>query len=203
MLILQIVLSAILFFSQGENTNWTMRVTEDGVSVYTRFVEGSSIEECKTVVRLQNTTLADVLEIILDVKNYPSLFPDCSHAEILLQKGKYYDIHYYEINAPWPVKDRDAIFESSTTISEDGKRALVSQKSIGDYREEKKSFVRIKKGYATWEIEETEPGKVLVTYQFLTDPGGGIPAWLINSAIVSNPLKTMHNLQDRIKKSGH
>ena len=201
MLLLHFILAGILYFTQGENTGWTMRVTEDGVSVYTRQVEGSAIEECRAVVTLPNTTVTQVLDIILDVKNYPSLFPDCNQAEILLQKGKYYDIHYYAMKAPWPVKDRDAIFESATTVSPDGKRAQVLQKSAGDYMEEKKNYVRIKKGYASWDLEETEPGNIKVIYQFLTDPGGGIPAWLINSAIVSNPLKTLHNLQARIKKS--
>lgn len=183
----------------GEENNWTLRVTEDGVSVYTRDARNSAIDECRAVTVLPNTNLTRVLDIILDVKNYPSLFPDCVDAEILLQKGKYYDIHYYAMKAPWPVKDRDAIYESVTTLSPDGKQALVVLKCAADYRAEKKNYVRIKQGDASWELEETGPGTIRVTYRFLVDPGGGIPAWLINSAIVSNPLKTLQNLQKKVK----
>jgi ribosome-associated toxin RatA of RatAB toxin-antitoxin module len=196
---LYLLLAGIMSVSPDEKTDWTMRVNEDGVSVYTRDVANSDIDECRAVTTLANTSLRKVLDILLDVNNYPSLFPDCFKAEILVQNGKYYDIHYYAMKAPWPVKDRDAIYESTTTLSGDGKQALVTLKCKADYREEEKNFVRIKKGDASWELEETNPNTIRVTYRFLVDPGGGIPAWLINSAIVSNPLKTMHNLQKKVK----
>lgn len=198
MYFLHLLLAGILFLTPDKKNNWTLRVTEDGISVYTRAVANSPIDECRAVTTLSNTTLTKALDIILDVNNYPTLYPDCSNAQVLLQKGKYYDIHYFAMKAPWPVKDRDAVYESTTTLSDDGKHALVVLKSVSDYLEEKKNFVRIRKGDATWELQVTGANTLRVSYWFLADPGGGIPAWLINSAMVSSPLKTLQNLRKRV-----
>lgn len=198
--ILIALLTIVAFLPSQEERNWTLRVVEDGISVYTRKAATTDILECQAVATLDRVSLAEVLDVILDVEGYPSLFPDCIASETLFRDGKYHDIHYYAMKAPWPVKDRDAIYESVTTLAPDGRNAKVVLWSVPDYRPEKKDFIRIRKGEATWELSEFQDSTVRVTYWFLADPGGGIPVWLINSAMVSNPLKTMINL--RKKTSG-
>jgi hypothetical protein len=111
-----------------------------------------------------------------------------------LQKGKYYDIHYFRIRAPWPIKDRDAIYESATTISKDRKLAHVSLSPQGRYLEEKENIVRMYKGSGYWELEEDANRNVKLSYQFHGFPGGNIPAWL------SNPYRTLQNLRNRVEK---
>lgn len=73
------------------------------------------------------------MNVILDVDNYTNLFPDCIKAKILEQNGNYYNIHYFNIKAPWPVKNRDAIYESVTTLADNGKYAQVDLKPLGNY----------------------------------------------------------------------
>lgn len=137
----------------------------------------------------------------MDVENYSNLIPDCAESKVLLRKGKYYDVRYFRIKAPWPVSDRDAIFEATTTFSKNGKKAKVYLNPLPDYLEEKENLVRIKKGYGFWEVEELPDKSIQVVYQSLGDPGGAIPAWLANSAAVSNPFETLQNLQREINES--
>ncbi|MCW8804461.1 MAG: hypothetical protein OQK57_08695, partial [Ignavibacteriaceae bacterium] len=98
--------------------------------------------------------------------------------------------------APWPVKNRDSVYESVTKISEDKKYARIVLKPLGNYIEEKKGFVRMYNGNGFWELEETEDNTIQITYQFLSDPGGKVPAWLSNSMVVSSPFQTLINLRD-------
>lgn len=148
------ILFISLFFSNlTSEQGWELRKQKSGIEIYTREIEGSSFDEFKGLTTITNTSINKVLEVILDVNNYTFLFPDCMTAKILEQKGKYYDIHYFTIKAPWPVKNRDAIYEATTTISENKKYAKVVLIPLGNYMEEKKGFVRMYKGNGFWELK--------------------------------------------------
>ena len=186
----------LININSGVTTDWKLRREEAGVKIYTRNVAGSPFEEFRGVVTISNTTLTKVLDVITDVKNYPVNFPNCSGAEVLEQKGKYNDIHYITIKAPWPVNDRDAIYEATTTFSKNGKHAYVKLSPRGDYKQESKGFIRVHNGSGFWDLEEIAPNSIRVVYQFHADPAGEIPAWLANSVIVSNPLRTLESLRN-------
>lgn len=198
--IISFLIPCLVLLCSVDATDWKLRKDESGVEIYTRQIEGSAFEEFKGVTTIKNTPLPEVLDVILDVKNYIYLFPDCIEAKILIQKGKYYDIHYFSVKAPWPVKNRDAVYESVTTIEEDGKYAKVSLNPVGGYIEENNESVRMHNGSGFWELREDDTNNTTVTYQFHADPGGEIPAWLANSVVVSNPFKTLNNLKKRFEK---
>jgi ribosome-associated toxin RatA of RatAB toxin-antitoxin module len=197
MLFIRFLLASILLIgaNSGGKYEWKLRREEGGVKIYTRNVPGSPFEEFRGDVTIPNTSITKVLDVIMDVKNYPNNFPNCSSAKVLVQKDKYSDIHYLTIKAPWPVIDRDAIYEATTTFSQNGKRARVQLVPRGDFREENKEFIRVHNGSGFWELEEIAPQTIRVVYQFHADPAGEIPAWIANSVIVINPLKTLESLR--------
>jgi len=195
-----LLLISLFILNIAADSDWVLKKDKSGIQVSTRSVEGSSFEEFKGVTTITNITLTEVLNVILDVKNYTSLFPDCMNPRVLKQDGKFYDIHIVEVKLPWPVKSRDAIYEQKTTISADNKKAIVSLKPMPDYAPEKDGLLRIQKGTGFWELEEDANRNVKVTYQFHGDPGGEIPAWLANSFVVSQPLETLNNLKNRLRK---
>jgi hypothetical protein len=192
------VLLAVIFINANASlsTDWKLRREESGVKIFTRNIQGSPFEEFRGTVTITKTSLTGVLDVIMDVKNYPNNFPNCGSAKVLEQKGKYNDIHYITIKAPWPVNDRDAIYEATTTFSQDGKHAQVKLSPRGDYAQENKNYIRVHNGSGFWELDEVSPGIVQVVYQFHADPAGEIPAWIANSVIVINPLKTLESLRN-------
>lgn len=194
------LLVSVLFCIPKEENEWKKRKEKSGIVVYTRTKQDSSIDEFKAIATFQNITLVEVLDVILDVDSYPEWIPDCKHAEILFKEEKHYDIHYFTIKAPWPVKNRDAIYEMTTTLSNNQKYARVVLKPRGDYIREKRNFVRLYKGSGFWELKAKETNTVVVKYQFMANPGGKIPTWLANSSVVSNPFKTLINLKKILNK---
>ena len=50
-----------------------------------------------------------------------------------------------------------------------------------------------------WEVETVDDKNVLVSYQFLADPEGSLPSWIINMFLVDDPFKTMQNLREYVK----
>lgn len=197
MLFIRLILSGFILIGINESakTDWKLRKEDGGVKIFTRNIEGSPFEEFRGVVTISNTTLTGVLDVIMDVKNYPKNFPNCGSSQVLEKKSKYDDIHYITIDAPWPVTDRDAIYEANTSFYDNGKRAFVKLTPRGDYTEENKNYIRVHNGTGFWELEEVAPNTIQVVYQFHADPAGEIPAWVANSVIVMNPLKTLESLR--------
>jgi hypothetical protein len=200
MLFIKILLLNVVLVNSTETTEWKLRKDATGVQVYTRNIAGSPFEEFKAVVVISNTTLTNVLDVITGVKDYPVNFPNCGSAEVVVQKGKYDDIHYITIDTPWPVTKRDAIYEAATTISPDGKHAVVKLSPHGQLKPERENFIRVYNGSGFWELKEVGTNKIHVVYQFHADPAGSIPAWIANSVIVSNPYRTMQSLREVTKK---
>ncbi len=199
-LFIRVFLAGFILFNSSVNTDWRLRKEESGVKISTRSIKGSPYEEFRAVVSISQTTLTDVLDVIMDVKNYPNNFPNCSSAKVLEQKGKYSDIHYITIATPWPVTPRDAIYEAITSISPNGKYARINLSPLGDYEKEDPKYIRVHNGSGFWELEEIAPNTIQVVYQFHADPAGEIPAWIANSVIVYNPLRTMQSLREKVKK---
>jgi hypothetical protein len=195
-----LLLITLFLFSSANGTDWVLKKDKSGIKVYTRSFEGSSFDEFKGETLIPNVSLSKVLEVILDVKNYGSLFPDCMNPKILKQDGQFYDIHYIQTKGPFPVKDRDCIYEQKTEIDKDGKHAVVRLNPLPDYFAETKEMVRIRKGSGFWELEEDNIKNVKVIYQFHGEPGGDVPSWLANSFVETHPYKTMINLKSRLGK---
>ena len=99
---------------------------------------------------------------------------------------------------PWPIKNRDHIskltvsFPSSTSIK-------VGIESFPDYIPKKDGVVRVKIFFGFWLFEEIEGG-VKVTQQLNGDPGGYLPAFIVNSMLVKAPYDTFLKLKKYLDK---
>ena len=185
---------------QVPDSDWSLRKNKSGIEVFTRSVEGSAFMEFRGMTVIKNVPLIVILEVIMDIKNYESLIPDCMNPRILEQDGKYHVIQYTQTKTPFPVKNRDSIFEQIAEIDNNGKHARVIIRPLPDYIAETQDMVRIRKGTGFWDLVADENGNVIVTYQFHGDPGGDIPSWLANSFVVTQPFKTLENLKRRVEK---
>lgn len=194
------VIFILLIFLPPPATPWELKKEKSGITIFTREVEDSEFHEFKAKITLTETSLLKVLRVILDVENYSELFPDCYDCKILETKGEYYDIHYFAIDGPPLVKDRDAIYEQQTTLSQNNKRAEVRLLPLPDYLPDHPKRIRMKEGTGYWLVEENVDKSIAVTYQFHGNPGGDIPAILANSSIVTHSFKTLKNLQKSVSQ---
>jgi hypothetical protein len=197
-MILRFLIVSVSFLYGAWLSDWDLKKSSSGIEIYTRSFEGSNFDEFKGVTVISDVTLIKVLNVILDVQNYDDLFPDCMNPRILKQEGKWYDIHYIQTKGPFPVKDRDSVFEQVTVLDEDGKHARIMLKPLPDYIAEKEDMVRVRKGSGFWDLKEDDHKNVTVIYQFHGEPGGDIPSWLANSFVVSHPFQTLKNLKSRL-----
>ena len=184
------------FITPHLRSQWTLKKDKNGVQVYTRPVEGSPLKEYRGIVNIK-ATVAAAQALILDLPSYTEWQHNCSKSYLLEQKNEN-DIYGYSLtDAPWPVQDREAIVR--TQISENQGIITMKMTAMPDFIPAKSGVVRVPMMEGFWQISPQENGIIEVVQQVHASPGGSIPDWLANSAVVDTPYKTLLNMKHRLE----
>jgi len=178
---------------------WHLKKFENGISVYTRNSPGSDFKELKSVCSLK-TSLSSIVALLNDWDTYPQWVYKCGKSTTLKKISEGELIHYQTVVAPWPVDSRD--FVVNVRLSQDPVSKVVKIVSTckPDYIPKVDGYVRITEFSASWTLVPQKDGMVEVTYQLLVNPGGYVPAWLVNLAVVDGPYETTLNFRQWVMK---
>ena len=187
------------FAADEKETEWVLAKNKKGVKVYTRKVEGIDFKEFKGIITIK-TSLASLVALARDVEASPEWVENCSKSKLLKRINSTETYTYSLSKAPWPVKDRDAIVHN--VVSQEKRTLVVTIKQTGkpDYIKAEKNITRVKRIEGFWKFTPQKGGNVEVVYQVLSDPGGEIPAWLVNASLVSQPYETLLEMQKMVKR---
>lgn len=189
-----VILSCGLFllqcaFSYDDSHDWVLKKDENGIKVYTRYSPGSNLKEVR-VVNNVNSSLSAIVAILNDTKNYPAWIYACSEAQTLKLVNDRDQYQYSVTNVPWPFSDRDVV--THFKVEQDSVTGIVMVNSTGlpEYIPEKEGRVRVQHFQSNYKLTPLDSGIVKVEFELYVDPGGNIPAWLINANIVLAPYNT-------------
>jgi hypothetical protein len=188
-----------IFSVAQDDKGWTLKKNEDGISVYSKKSSESDIRELKSVCTLK-TSLKTIVAVINDWENYPDWVYRCGESKTLKKISDTEGMHYQTVLVPWPAQNRD--FVVNIKLTQDEKTGVVTILSTckADYIPKAKDHVRITKLVASWTMIPLKEGTIEVINRIHVDPGGNIPAWLVNMAATEGPYQTMVKLKDMIGK---
>ncbi len=177
------------FFSLGDPTDWVLKKNEKGIAVYTRYAESSRLKEIRVVTEVKSS-LSAIVALLLEIKNYPNWIYACSEASLLNVINNHEQYQYQVTHLPWPLSNRDVVSHLKIEQEEETKIVTVANTGEPDYIPQKKGSVRVEHFQSNYKLTPLPGGKVKVEFELFVDPGGNIPAWLINANIVAAPYKT-------------
>lgn len=190
------LLCAFTFEQVDAQENWELRKESDGLRVYTTEIPGSPYKAFRADCEIKAVNITAIAAAILDVKNYILWMPDTKESKIIRQFDDSHDIHYVLTGAPWPVNDRDGVYEQKASYFEPENKVVIQLDCLKEYDfPGKKKVVRMTAGTGFWEITDIGNGKFKLIYQYHAEPGGSIPAWLANTSVVDIPFDLMKNLR--------
>ncbi len=190
------LLISVAFRSSAQH-QWVLKTDEAGIQLYTRTVPSSPYKALKTVCTLQ-TTLTSVAAVLLDVMRTPEWVYGTSSCSILKQESPSVVYYYAEMGMPWPVANRDFIVKISMTQDPVTKVITVLAENQPDFIPEKKKLVRIQNSSGKWQIAPLSDGRVRIEYQLFVDPGGSVPATLVNLFSGKGPFESFRNLKRQV-----
>jgi len=186
----------LMLFSGGSGT-WLLKTQKDGVTIYSRRSAVSKFDDLRIEVDLPGTA-DQVARILLDVEKYPQWAYCTKSASLLKQINKDELIYYSEISAPWPFADRDLC--ADITVCRDSSMGSICLVSTGlkDFLPEKKGLVRVPRSKAVWNLTTKSDKVVHLQYVLEIDPGGTLPAWIVNMFASKGPMETFSNLRKKM-----
>ena len=190
----------LLSYFQGSAQNgWTLKKDKDSIKVYVRGNDQSKFDELKVEVSIK-AKLSELAALILDINDYKSWSFNTRSAHVLKQVSPSELYFYSEINSPWPADDRDLALHLTITQDPVSKTMIIKVSSEPGLIPAKPNTVRVPISSEIWTVTRLDKTRIHIDYQLKLDPGGTVPAWLINTFSVKGPFETFKNLREQIKK---
>lgn len=192
-------LAALVFTGGIAQKDWELKSDREGIAVYTRLYPGSKFKAVKVYCTLP-ATLSQLVAVILDVNTGAQWLYSTKSSSLLKQVSPSELYYYSEVNVPWPVNNRD--FIAHLIVSQDArtKTVTVNGPTVADYIPHKKDVVRVARSDGQWIISPVDKNHIKVEYTLQVDPGGSVPAWLINLFATKGPYESFRNLKQHLQK---
>ena len=193
----------LLFSSRSfSQSDWVLKQDKDGIKVYTKDLENSSFKAVKTVCII-DASLTKLTAVLLDINSSKDWVYATKSCTVIKQASPSELFYYSEVNIPWPVNNRDFIVRLKVAQDAKTKVVTVEGENKPTLLPEKKNIVRIQQCYSKWIIVPQTNGQVKIEYVLQVDPGGMVPAWLINLFATKGPFESFKNLRLQVKKPAY
>ena len=195
MLTIILVHSALLGRAQNQ---WKLKLEREEIKIYTRPYADSKIKALKVVCTVQ-ATLSQITAVLVDIKSQDEWFYH-TKSNVLHQISASELYYYSELIFPFPFDNRDFIEHIKVCQNPITKVVIMDVHNVPDYIATKQGIVRVLKSSCKWVI--TPAGGDLNTIEFtlFADPGGSIPAWIINIFSSYGPFETFRKLRVQLHK---
>ncbi len=189
-------------FLPASAQNWQLGSDNDGIKVYTSIVPDSKIKALRVECDF-NTTAAQLITVLLDVKTCPEWVYNTKSCVLLKQVSPSELYYYSEINIPWPAENRD--FVAHLTVTQNPETGIITMDgpAVPGFVPQKKGIVRIDHSSGKWVITPINKHKMHVVYTLQVDPGGAIPAWLVNMFAAQGPTQSFKKLRLQLQKPAY
>jgi hypothetical protein len=188
--------------AEEEEEKWHLAYKTDGIDIYRRVTEGSKFLEFKATGNLRGT-ISEYVSVILDTDEHPNWAPRCSEARNIEKINDHELIIYTVYAGVWPTADRDYAARMSIA-SEPSKpttvRVDIERVELPDIPSVATDRVHIPHLKSCWIFEQVSQNLTRVELRAHVDPGGWVPAWLVNWGYRKIPYQFLKNLESQVAK---
>lgn len=177
---------------------WKLNKDKDGIKVYLAENPRSKFKSVRVECTLSGT-YDKLISILTDIDHLKDWVYN-TKMSYLIKKNSPYDLFYYtETYIPWPMSNRDAVVH--LRIVKDSLLRYIKIVSTNENRlvPEKDGKVRILYSSVNWYVTMPTSKTISIIYTFEADPGGNLPAWVVNSFADKGPYESFKKLSELLK----
>jgi len=193
------ILLGYFSLSGRSQDDWKLKTDKDGINIFTRTFPDSKFKAIKVEVEL-DATLSQMVAVVLDV-NTGAQWVYSTKSSVLLKQVSPSELYYYsEVSIPWPAANRDFIAALRAVQDPRSRVVTIYGPVFPDYLPVKKDIVRVRRSEGKWIISPLAKGRIKVEYTLRVDPGGDLPAWLVNMFVTKGPFESFKKLKEQLQK---
>ena len=179
------------------NSGWKSVKQSRGVEVFEKKI---GKETAFRGIATLSGSKKEFLQVIHDTSRWKNWVENLKSGELIEKKSDSHHIFRQVIGTPFPMKDREAVFECNIQQL-NPTTTLVEMKSV-EHPSVKRSTnrIRVEIVYSRYHMEKMGEGKLRVTFENLSKTSGSIPQFLNNWAMRSYPISLLNGIQREINQ---
>lgn len=178
---------------------WLLKKDKNNIQIFIKTDKKSNVLSYKIFATV-DAPVSDVAALLYDVESYPVWTPSLKTADILSRLNKDEMFYYVDVNAPWPLSNRDNIIHFQKHKDQVSNAVEIIVTGVPDYISEVRGVVRVTQSKGIWKLTPKEKNKTEVLSIHSSDPSGNIPVWIVKIFIVNNIYNIFKNLKEEVKK---
>ncbi len=185
----------------AEEEKWHLAYETGGIEVYRRVTGNSKFLEFKAVGDLRGE-MSEYVSAIFDTDKHTDWAPRCLEARNIEKINDRELIIYTVYAGVWPTADRDYAARVSMASEPDIPivRIDVERVELADAPSDTTERVHIPYLKSCWIFEQISQDFTRVELRAHVDPGGWIPAWLVNLGYSKVPYQFLQNLESQVAR---
>lgn len=184
--------------------DWEEVFEEDGIKVWRQDVADTDFVmfRGRGIIKAPIITVAAVVR---DADRDPEWMENCVDACTIRFLSATDAVVYHRTGSPAPfVSDRDMVLMTKMTVDPKTKTVLATFSQTTDPKyPEKDGVVRMPMLKGHWRMRQIDATTTELEYQVLGDPGGSLPAWLVNLVSRKLPFHTVRRMRAQVKVGGY
>ncbi len=176
--------------------DWSLALDSHDIRVWTRAIPDYPIREIRAETTVKSS-LNGLLALLMDTDNAARWIYRTDRIDLLKRddvSGSF--LIHVMTDFPWPLTDRDAVVEGKITQEESSGIISVTSRALSSSSYPPSAdFVRMPDMEGSWTFQPLGDGRVKVVMSMRADPGGNIPAAVINLIIHETPYRTLRGLR--------
>lgn len=193
-----ILLAFIQLFCYAQK-NWELRKDENGIAVYTRKLDNEKYKEIRVLCEF-DASADKLIEILQDVNHHKNWVYKTTKSYLISRKNKDTLFYYSEISLPWPASNRDAVVQLSFANDTVNKKLVIAVQSMPNILPEKPDLVRVPYSLGLYDVKTLPNNHIKIDYTLKVNPGGSLPAWLVNYTATIGPYNTFIKLKGLVER---
>lgn len=194
LLVLFTVLSPLFPLHAASLNDWQLQTNQDGIQVYRRAQPGSRFEEVKVECEMPGT-LEQLVALYSDVANYRNVIRNTRTAYVLRWVSETEFFYYSETQLPALVANRDLVMRLQFAYTPATHCLQIHTHSVDGMVPVQAGIVRVPSWTGEWQVWAQSATRLKITYCFRVDPGGALPAWLVNRLAPVAPYQSFLQLR--------
>ena len=199
-----VITAAVLLTGENRSDSWEAFHEEDGIKLWRRDDPASQFVTFRGRGAIE-APIDQVAAVIRDSSRAPEWMADCVDAATLRFLNVTDSIIYHRTGSPVPfISDRDVVLKIDTQVEPARRAVLITFRQTEDrLRPPLEGIVRMPRLVGHWRLVVVGPTTTEVEYQVQADPGGALPAWLVNLVSKNLPLRTLQGLRRQVTAPGY
>jgi hypothetical protein len=193
------ILFGLLFLTTSvlSQNPWTVDKKKDGITLSSRKSATSAFNDIHVELDVPGN-LEQLAAILMDIPKYTTWAYATKKATLIKTLGPGKVIYYSEYEVPWPATNRYFYASFELKIDTVTQTMKVTASNLPGYKPEVPDLVPVPYSKGTWNVKKINPKFIHIDYTLELNPGGSLPAWVINLFTTKGPMLTFENIKQKM-----